>query len=171
MTGTAAGSITFVGGYDMQCDTPTHDRRWGGSEPMSKPLTTNQLARLVAADGYDEGLIFRRIRHWTISGLIAVEGEMNPGHGKTRYYSPAIVAKARTLNRLTQVGVAVETLRLVSRMMDSPVYTDAVAKHGPMLLAIKKYADKEDPELKPFYPQFDPPDLADAEYTLVVKLG
>jgi hypothetical protein len=130
-------------------------------------LTAVELARLVAGSTYNEELVFRRIRDWTVRGLLAVEGDVNPGHGKKRHYAQSMVIKAAALNRLAEVGVGPVTLRAAATTID-----EVVGSHMPLYLVIKKLDSKEQPDiLISNRSGLEKIEYADYEYVTVVKIG
>jgi DNA-binding transcriptional MerR regulator len=66
-----------------------------------------------------ERLMFERVRHWTQEGLLSPAGEKNPGTGRARLYDESALRKARVLNSLTECGVTVRNLRLISNFLDA----------------------------------------------------
>jgi hypothetical protein len=135
-------------------------------------LTAKELARQVAGSAAEEDLVFRRVRAWTVEGLLTPEGELNPGTGRSRHYSTKVLPKARTLNRLTDCGVTAQTLRLVSIFMDKG-HEDFVSHFGSALyLLITKLPNQEERSLSIWTPTERQPSPLniDAEYTIVVKL-
>jgi hypothetical protein len=131
-------------------------------------LTAVELARLVAGSTYNEELVFRRIRDWTVRGLLAVEGDVNPGHGKKRHYAQSMVIKAAALNRLAEVGVGPVTVRAAATTIDEVVGSH----HLPLYLVINKLDNKEQPDiLISNRSGLDKIEYADYEYVTVVRIG
>jgi hypothetical protein len=135
-------------------------------------MTAKQLAARVAGTAGDEDLIFRRVRYWTVEGLLVPSGELNPGHGRKRFYNQSAVIKASALNRLTDAGVSIVILRVAATFMDTPEFDRLSSKYGPLFLSIKKFQNKDDPDIS-LYGTNDPeqPVYSDAEYLILVKLG
>ena len=71
------------------------------------------------AEAAAEQLMFDRVRHWTREGLLSPAGEKNPGTGRARLYDETAFRKARVLNSLTECGVTVRNLHVVSNFLDN----------------------------------------------------
>ena len=94
-------------------------------------LTARDAARLIAGPE-GEGVAFERVRHFTRERLIVPAGELNPGHGRKRHYSPATVEKARTLSRLTDFGMTIQRLRRAADVIDGGNEKERAALCGLM---------------------------------------
>jgi len=143
----------------------------------SSLLSAKELARRVANVPSEEALVFERVRHWTRENLIVPEGDSHPGTGRKRLYSASLVTKVRVLNSLTEVGVTVRTLKLVSDLIDGPILERQKKLFGAdVYLVIEKLKGQEDRRLR-LYHRNDTAhqekiiNMEDAEYTIVVKLG
>jgi DNA-binding transcriptional MerR regulator len=86
--------------------------------------------------------MFERVRHWTREGLLSPAGEKNPGTGRARLYDESAVRKARVLNSLTECGVTVRNLHVISKFLDSKAsewMTKTAGSSDLVYLVIQKF--------------------------------
>lgn len=62
--------------------------------------------------------MFERVRHWTREGLLEPAGDKHPGTGRARLYDESALRKAKVLNSLTECGVTVRNLHVISKFLD-----------------------------------------------------
>jgi DNA-binding transcriptional MerR regulator len=115
--------------------------------------------------------MFERVRHWTREGLLSPVGEKNPGTGRARLYDESAFRKARVLNSLTESGVTVRNLRVISNFLDTKA-AEWMTKTDPVYLVIQKFRWVEYTEMQIRH-LTKGPELTlgkNVEYALVVDL-
>lgn len=82
-------------------------------------LTVSELAHAIAptisgrhAD--PELLLIRRVRHWTLAGVLTPLGGAHSGTGRHRLYSPETVYSAAVINSLVELGLPIGVLKFVA---------------------------------------------------------
>jgi DNA-binding transcriptional MerR regulator len=91
-------------------------------QPANQAATDAMWAGIVGklnAEAAAEQLVFDRVRHWTRENLLSPAGEKNPGTGRVRLYDESSFRKAKVLNSLTECGVTVRNLHVISDFLDS----------------------------------------------------
>ena len=71
-----------------------------------------ELARAIG--GANEALLIRRIRHWTLCGILPASCGTQVGTGRMRRYSQDTVPLARVLNKLAGWGLSIGMLKDVA---------------------------------------------------------
>ena len=127
-----------VQGDEGRTYRPENDAMW---ETITAKLNAEHAAEHEAKQ-----LLFDRVRHWTREGLLTPVGDKNPGTGRSRFYDETAVIKARVLNSLTECGMTVRNLHVVSNFLDSTVdkWWSATGSSDPLFLAIQKRRRVED---------------------------
>jgi len=90
-------------------------------QPANQAKSDAMWADIVGklnAEAAAQQLVFDRVRHWTREGLLSPAGEKNPGTGRARLYDESAVRKARVLNSLTECGVTIRNLHVISDFLD-----------------------------------------------------
>jgi len=135
-------------------------------------------AKLNAEQGA-ERLIFERVRHWTREGLLSPVGEKNPGTGRSRLYDDSMVRKARALNSLTECGVTLRNLHVISDFLDNKAdewLKKTAGSYDLVYLVIQKFRwiEERDMQIRRLTSGDNMPELMfgkTLEYALVVDLG
>jgi hypothetical protein len=99
----------------------------------------------------DQRLMFDRVRHWTREGLLSPAGAKNPGTGRARLYDESAVRKARVLNSLTECGVTVRNLHVISNFLDSKAaewLTKTAGYYDLVYLVIQKFRGIEERDMQ-----------------------
>jgi hypothetical protein len=84
---------------------------------MNDALTVSELAKAVCPFGAAPAqvdFLSRRIRHWTLSGLLPTLGEKHVGAGRNRHYPADAMYLVALLNSLADFGLSVWALRSVA---------------------------------------------------------
>jgi DNA-binding transcriptional MerR regulator len=89
---------------------------------MTRPyLSVSELARACApidsageVDANRLSLWTRRLRHWTVLGILPSSTRHGDGAGKHRLYRPELVYQASVLLRLAGVGLPFPVIRLIA---------------------------------------------------------
>jgi DNA-binding transcriptional MerR regulator len=122
--------------------------------------------------------MFERVRHWTREGLLSPAGEKNPGTGRARLYDESAVRKARVLNSLTECGVTVRNLHVISKFLDSKAsewMTKTAGSSDLVYLVIQKFRwiEERDMQIRHLTRGDNMPELMfgkAVEYAIVVDL-
>ena len=110
--------------------------------PIRRRLTLcgqTSSARTNAAAAAEQDRMFERMRHWTREGLLSPAGEKNPGTGRSRLYDESAFRKARVLNSLTECGVTVRNLHVISDFLDSNAAEWLTKTDDRVYLVIQKF--------------------------------
>jgi hypothetical protein len=79
-------------------------------------IATFSPAQVVAAIPTAEPtLLMRRVRHWTMSGILPTAERLHPGSGRQRHYTRDAVYFAALLNHLSDWGLPIRALEPISR--------------------------------------------------------
>jgi hypothetical protein len=93
---------------------------------MGSELSVTELAeriarpRVVFPSGEDPRrieLTTRRLRHWTMSGLLPTAGDLHTGPGRSRTYDREIVYVAAVLDVLADLGLGIGPLATCARYL------------------------------------------------------
>jgi DNA-binding transcriptional MerR regulator len=128
---------------------------------------------LVAA----ERPMFERVRHWTREGLLSPAGEKNPGTGRVRLYDESAFRKAKVLNSLTECGLTVRNLHVISNFLDSKadewMTKPAAGSCDLVYLVIQKFRwiEERDMQIRHLKSGKEPMLGKNVEYAIVVDLA
>jgi len=120
-----------------------NDAMW---ETIVTKLNAEHAAKHAA-----EQLRFDRVRHWTREGLLSPAGDKNPGTGRARLYDESAVRKARALNSLTECGVTIRSLHVISDFLDNKAdewLTKTAGSSDLVYLVIQKFRWIEERDLQ-----------------------
>jgi DNA-binding transcriptional MerR regulator len=121
--------------------------------------------------------MFERVRHWTREGLLSPAGEKNPGTGRARLYDESAFRKARVLNSLTECGLTVRNLHVISNFLDSNadewMTKSAAGSCDLVYLVIQKFRwiEERDMQIRHLKRGEEPMLGKNVEYAIVVDLG
>ena len=84
--------------------------------PMAKEYTVGELARLLVTetDAAEVAHVNRKLRHWTLTGVLKALGVTHTGAGRHRKYSGDAVHVAALMVELSRLGLPVGTLSLLA---------------------------------------------------------
>lgn len=74
-------------------------------------LTVRTIAKRLAKRPADVEIIVGRLRHWTAEGLLSPSGDKNPGTGRSRVYSEAVLEDAAVLNAMADLSLQIAIMR------------------------------------------------------------
>jgi DNA-binding transcriptional MerR regulator len=121
--------------------------------------------------------MFERVRHWTREGLLSPAGEKNPGTGRARLYDESAFRKARVLNSLTECGLTVRNLHVISNFLDSKadewMTKPATGSCDLVYLVIQKFRwiEERDMQIRQLKRGDEPMLGKNVEYAIVVDLA
>ncbi len=83
---------------------------------MAKEYTVGELARLLVTetDAAEVAHVNRKLRHWTLTGVLKALGVTHTGAGRHRKYSGDAVHVAALMVELSRLGLPVGTLSLLA---------------------------------------------------------
>jgi DNA-binding transcriptional MerR regulator len=140
------------------------DAMWGG------------IAGRLNAEAAAARPLFERVRLWTREGLLSPAGEKNPGTGRARLYDESAFRKARVLNSLTECGLTVRNLHVISSFLDSKadewMTKPAAGSRGLLYLVIQKFRwiEERDMQIQHLKRGEEPMLGKNVEYAIVVDL-
>jgi hypothetical protein len=87
---------------------------------MTSDLSLAELAEAVTAGAPDDmNLVMRRVRHWTVAGIMPTEGEVHAGTGRHRRYPRSSVHLTLVLTRMADFGLSIGLLKMTSMVLQS----------------------------------------------------
>ena len=85
------------------------------SDVAGMALSVKQLAERLAPlkDDPDRARTVRRIRHWTLTGLLPTSGDLHVGSGQSRSYEPHTAYQVALLEELSRYDLSVGQLKAI----------------------------------------------------------
>ena len=121
---------------------------------MDDGFTVAELAKKVAEHERDLDLVTRRIRHWSLAGVLDPLGPTHSGTGRHRRYAGSAVYCAAVLNRLADWGLPISVLKVVGQRLPDHLtpqlcvlWNDSISgKRGVCMLLVYRSAPDRQPE-------------------------
>ena len=161
-----------AGGHSLAKGQPANQAKSDAKSDAMWGRIVDKGNALVAG----ERPMFERVRHWTREGLLSPAGDKNPGTGRARLYDESAVRKARVLNSLTECGVTVRSLHVISNFLDNNAaewLTKTAGSSDLVYLVIQKFRwiEERDMQIRHLKRGEEPMLGKNVEYAIVVDLA